>query len=397
MSLQTLAEISCWYGANPDYVLAGGGNTSFKDGETLYVKGSGMSLAEAVPEAFVKMNRKALAAIWEKQYPPSGAERESAVLADMMAARRPGEEQKRPSVETLLHDILPFAFVVHTHPALVNGLTCSVQGEKAMEEIFGDEALWIPSTNPGYILSRTVKTAMDAYRAKHGKNAAIIFLQNHGVFAGADGAEGVKKIYDAIMEKIALRIRRRPDFSGESRETSGAEKERLCGVLAELAGGSAVFLRNNEIAAFVKDRAAFAPVASAFTPDHIVYAGSDPLFVETPLKEGADALREASHQEASHQEAAFQETALLDAWKNHIAKTGKNPKIAAVQGLGIFGVGATGKAAALALELFRDAVRVAVYAESFGGPRFMIREQIDFINNWEAERFRSGVSAKEKE
>ena len=104
MSISALAEIFRHYGANPDYVLAGGGNTSWKNGDTLYVKASGASLADAVPDAFVKMNRKALAAIWEQQYPDSSAERESAVLAGMLAARQAGEEQKRPSVEVLLHD-----------------------------------------------------------------------------------------------------------------------------------------------------------------------------------------------------------------------------------------------------------------------------------------------------
>ena len=126
----------------------------------------------------------------------------------------------------------------------------------------------------------------------------------------------------------------------------------------------------------VKDRAAFAPVASAFTPDHIVYAGSDPLFTEAKA------------------EASLQEAELAEAWKNHAAKTGRKPKIAAVQGLGVFGAGPSEKSAALALELFKDAVKVAVYAESFGGPRFMTEDQIDFINNWEVERFRSSVSAK---
>jgi rhamnose utilization protein RhaD (predicted bifunctional aldolase and dehydrogenase) len=375
MSVSLLVAISRRYGADPDYVLAGGGNTSWKDGDTLYVKGSGQPLANAVPESFVKMDRGLLARIWEKQYPETSAERESAVLADMMAARKAGEEQKRPSVETLLHDILPFAFVVHTHPALVNGLTCSRRGEEAMNELFGESAIWIPATNPGYVLSKTVKTALDAYHARHGRPAALIFLQNHGIFTGADSPEGIHSLYRSVMEKIAGRITRRPDFAGET-TASGGETDALRPALAELAGsggtgGAALFLRNNEIAALVTDRASFAPVASAFSPDHIVYAGSDPLFT-----------------------AAKTAAALREDWRRHVEKTGRNPKIAAVQGRGVFGVGPTEHAAALALDLFRDAARVAVYAESFGGGRFMSREHIDFINNWEVERFRSSVSIK---
>jgi len=68
--------------------------------------------------------------------------------------------------------------------------------------------------------------------------------------------------------------------------------------------------------------------------------------------------------------------------------------IVAVQGLGVFGIGFSERTAILSLELFKDAVKVALYSGFFGGPRFMSRDKIDFINNWEAERFRETVSTK---
>jgi rhamnose utilization protein RhaD (predicted bifunctional aldolase and dehydrogenase) len=365
MSLESLIELSVFYGKNPEYILAGGGNTSWKDGSILYVKKSGTSLAEAAKDSFVRINRKALAVIWDKNYPENSAERESAVLADMMAARCPEDEHKRPSVETVLHDMLPFAFVVHLHPAQVNGLTCSGRGEAAMREIFGNEPVWIPSVNPGYVLSKTVKTAMNAYQSEYHKPASIIFLQNHGIFTGADSVEGIKEQLNMIIDKISVRIKRKPDFSDltityDVDSTIGRK-------IAELSG-SVFFTNGSEINALVKNRSAFTPVSSAFTPDHIVYSGSDPLFIET----------------ADHSN-------ILNAWNDHVQKTGRNPKIIAVQGVGIFAAAATEKAARLALELFIDTIKVAVYAESFGGPFFMTQEQIDFINNWEVERFRSGV------
>jgi rhamnose utilization protein RhaD (predicted bifunctional aldolase and dehydrogenase) len=378
MSIEALIEISRFFGGNPDYVLAGGGNTSWKDGDTLYVKASGKSLAEAAADSFVKMDRNALALIWEKEYPPSGTERESAVLADIMDSRSAGEEEKRPSVEVLLHDIMPFSYVIHLHPALVNGLTCSRRGEEAMREIFGEKAVWIPSTNPGYVLSKRAKTAMDAYSAGRGEAAALVFLQNHGVFVGDNSVDGVKKIYGEIINKIGARIKRRPDFSDEKGRHPDSKNDMCNGdlideitkTLAELAG-AAIFLQAREISSLVKNRASFAPVSSAFTPDHIVYAGSDPLFIEANTAAG-----------------------IRDTWKNHKEKTGRNPKIAAFQGLGVFGAASTDKAASLALDLFIDSVKVAAYSESFGGPRFMTHDEIDFINNWEAERFRANVSAK---
>ena len=57
MSTEILVEFSNRYGKNPAYVLAGGGNTSYKTEDTLWVKGSGTSLAAITEEGFVKMDR----------------------------------------------------------------------------------------------------------------------------------------------------------------------------------------------------------------------------------------------------------------------------------------------------------------------------------------------------
>jgi rhamnose utilization protein RhaD (predicted bifunctional aldolase and dehydrogenase) len=379
MDLTGLITLSRYYGADPDYVAAGGGNTSLKDGSTLFIKGSGTALADITANGFVRMDRDKLALIWEKKYPQDADAREAAVLADMMAAKMPGEEQKRPSVETLLHDMLPFTLVVHTHPALVNGLTCSAGGAEEGRNLFGEKALWIPEVNPGYTLSLAVKDAMEAHARRSGGQAAIILLQNHGVFVGADTAEGIRDIYRYIMDTLGAKITRKPDFSGKTLQYGPSAE--AAAVLAELAGtagadpgpGKVVFERNREIAALVEDAAAFYPVSSAFTPDHIVYSGSSPLFIATGGN--GDMAR-----------------SIRDAWKNHLEKTGRPPKIAALRGIGAFGIGPSEKLARLALELFADTIKVAVYTQAFGGPRFMAADKIDFINNWEVERYRSGIS-----
>ncbi|MDR0602255.1 MAG: class II aldolase/adducin family protein [Treponema sp.] len=376
MSIEELAALSRHYGSDSEYVIAGGGNTSFKDESTLWVKGSGVSLGEIKPDDFVRMDRGKLAAIWKKEYPRDTALREAAVLADMLAARKRGEENKRPSVETLLHDLLPFPWVVHLHPALVNGLACSAEGRDAAERLFGP-VIWIESENPGYVLSIKVKEALEnsggAALSARPVPGNLVFLQNHGVFAAADTPDGIKTLYAMIMDTINTEIRERPGF--EDAVDEYASSAEAGAVLAECANGegggkySVVFARNRAIAGLVADRDAFSPVASAFTPDHIVYAGSDPLFVESPSGSPGEHIRKA--------------------WKDHIAKFGRAPKIAALSKTGVFGIGVSQRAARLAIELFTDAVKVAVYTKSFGGPRFMEADKIAFINNWEAERYRS--------
>ncbi|MDR1095636.1 MAG: class II aldolase/adducin family protein [Spirochaetaceae bacterium] len=384
MSLQELVDISRYYGGNPEYVIAGGGNTSWKDGGDLYVKGSGTALGEIGAEGFVKMDRAALARIWARRYPEDADEREAAVLADMMAARAAGEE-KRPSVETLLHDILPFLYVVHTHPAVVNGVTCSLEGAAAVRRLFDGAGyaspVWIPVINPGYTLSAVVKKEMDGYIKKHGRPAEIIFLQNHGIFVGVNSVAYIKELYRRVIDRIAAEIGRKPDFSGSTGEFGPSAK--LVAPLAEALSAhypDGLFIRfdrNREIARLVRDWPSFAAVSSAFTPDHIVYAGSDPLFIENAVSGGE-----------------VNGKVITDAVSRHCAKMGRPPKIIAVEGVGVYSAGPHKKAADLAFALFEDAVTVAVYTEAFGGPCFMPQDKIDFINNWEVERYRSNVSVK---
>ena len=71
--LNALAAMSQKYGSNKKYVLAGGGNTSYKSDEVLYIKGSGTALATIKPEQFVKMDRSLLAKMWETEYPADEA------------------------------------------------------------------------------------------------------------------------------------------------------------------------------------------------------------------------------------------------------------------------------------------------------------------------------------
>ena len=148
--LTALAKMSNKYGADANYVLAGGGNTSFKNADNLWIKGSGTALATIKPDDFVKMDRALLALMWDKNYPADEDEREAADLADMMDARVKGEN-RRPSVETLLHDLFPQQYILHVHPASVNGLTCSVEGIGRLKingenRLFENETFTVPPT-----------------------------------------------------------------------------------------------------------------------------------------------------------------------------------------------------------------------------------------------------------
>ena len=371
MNLGPLIEMSRRYGSDENYVLAGGGNTSYKENGVMYVKGSGSSLATISPEQFVAMDVAALVDIMRQQYPAamSDDEREEVALHRMMASKLPGEESKRPSVEAILHAMFPQSYVLHVHPPLVNGLTCGKQGAAKCAELFGGEAVWIELTKPGLILSQKCDTEFCSYSQKSGKYPQIVILENHGIFVAADCVEEVDKLMSGVMSTLEAAVIEKPCFDEVPFDRSLACS--AAPALRMLYSGDgmavAVFTANKQVMDFVKDSDSFAQLIKPFSPDHIVYCKDEPLFIGA----GADITAE---------------------FNRYVERKGFKPKIAAIAGLGFFALGDTMKEAIGAQTLFLDAVKVAVYAKSFGGANPLPDEFTDFILNWEVEKYRSKVS-----
>jgi rhamnose utilization protein RhaD (predicted bifunctional aldolase and dehydrogenase) len=364
--LSKLVALSRRYGADPEWVLAGGGNTSFKDSNTLYVKASGASLGSIESGGFCSIDRSKLDAMWQASYPADTEARETAALADLMAARGPGES-KRPSVETLMHGLFPQAYVVHTHPSAVNGITCGQGGKAAFERLFGEEGIWVPFVDPGYILAHAVREALEAFRARKGRAPAIMLMQNHGLLVAGESPEDVEALSARVMTAVLAAAGRRPDLG--ARAADGRALSEAVDLISRLSGTEAAisFRCDGETLARAFSATAFTPLSSAFTPDHIVYAGHEFLLAETL-------------------------GSIEAAWAAYIKRNAVPPRIIVVKGLGAFACAKSPAAAETALLLYADACKIAVYAESFGGPLHMTKEKIDFIRNWEVEKYRSSVS-----
>ena len=276
MDLSTLVKMSNTYGSNPAYVLAGGGNTSVKDDTTLYVKGSGTQLATIKAEEFVEMSRARLNEIMKTDYPEDDVKRESLYLADVMAAVTDADKTKRPSVEALLHNLFAYTYVLHVHPTLVNGLTCGKGAKELSEQLLGKDVLWIDICKPGYTLARICYEKMNAYKEEYGKDVQVLLLQNHGIFVAANTVEEIGALFDGVISKLEKQVKRTADVS----DAVTSEKEQAAEKLSRLLGHAVEVVPVAEADHFVKDKAAAAPLLKPFTPDHIVYCGPYPLFVE---------------------------------------------------------------------------------------------------------------------
>ncbi len=359
MALSVITKLSNCYGANPDFVLAGGGNTSCKDEKYLYVKPSGVSLAKITEKDFVKMERAIIRECFSWSDFADANEREAKVKSLMAYAVAPGSSG-RPSVEAPLHELMDFTFVVHLHPAMVNGMTCGKDGAAKCAELF-PQALWVEYVDPGFTLAKVVYDKVQDYKKANGSAPAVIFLQNHGVFVGGDSAEAIDKAYANIMDTLkAYYAKMNIDPAADVYEAAAAEDvmeiaPALRGILA--APGSVVSVRSSK---------AFAPAAGPLTPDHIVYAKSYALTCEEPTAEAVDAFA---------------------------AVKGYKPKVVCVPGKALFAAGNNANGAATTMALAYDAARVERLAGAFGGANYLSDKHRSFIENWEVESYRSKVAA----
>jgi len=371
--IQQLIEISQFYGRDSRFVIAGGGNTSYKNAEKIWVKASGSSLAAITEEGFAVLDRAKLNLMSDKVYSANAAEREEQVKNDLADATI--TKGKRPSVETSMHNVIDFAFVVHMHPTLVNGLMCANNAQADLQKLFGAKALYIEYTDPGYVLFKKVEDAIKAFRAEDGAEPAVIWLQNHGIFVAANSIEEVKVLYTKVLDTLEKAVKF--PVPSEERATCNCTEQILPGIRMILSkeGLKTLKVRKNALVKhFYDTEEAQAKIAKPFTPDAIVYCKSNYIFLN-------DEEPEVVLAEAAKQIPAF------------TAKFGYQPKVILIKGIGLVVVGDNAAQCDIILDVFEDAMKIAYYSESFGGAHPMTQAQIDFIDNWEVENYRRSVAA----
>ena len=114
---------------------------------------------------------------------------------------------RRPSVEILFHALIPDALVLHTHPLVANALTCNADAEALVARLFGDDAVFVPYTDPGVPLAREVEARRTAYTARTGKPApGITFLGNHGIIVSGNSAAELTERAERLTATIAAAI-----------------------------------------------------------------------------------------------------------------------------------------------------------------------------------------------
>ena len=385
-------------GRQPDLVMHGGGNTSCKSVTTdllgnridvLCVKGSGWDLGtiEAPGLPAVRLDR-----LLELESLDGLSDEE---MVNVQRANLLDSAAPNPSVETLLHAFLPHKFIDHTHATPFLALANLPDAEAIMGEIFGGEMVYVPYVMPGFDLART---AAACFRDR--PESIGMLLGKHGHFTWGPDA---KTSYDRVIEQTNrveewFAERRRPVVFSGTRLSAGSTGSFLSRLRGELADDDAkhahmpVFdiINDDQTMGFLEreDLPDLAATGVA-TPDHVIRIKPFPLVLDLADAEGPReqlAARIAGY--ANDYKSYFDEQSRKTAQPKTMLSA--RPKLIWARGVGVIGVGQTGREARVVTDLAQQNIRVMLDGAVAGGFEPIGVEDLFDMEYWSLEQAKLG-------
>ena len=373
---------ACVYGSqllgrDPALVLHGGGNTSVKRPfhditgqriDALYVKGSGWDLATIERAGFAPLRHDRLLELLAL---------DSLSDMDMMrelSAACLNPAAPAPSVETLLHALIPHKAVQHSHADAIVTLTNTADGERRVEDVYGTDVLIIPYVMPGFDLAKVVSQMWDDDRY------CGMVLLNHGLFTFADTTKEAYERHVALISRAEAWLDEHAPIAAPTDEPPPpcrclrlAELRRQ---LSEVAGKPLIARRHwtPQIARFVArpDLESLAD-RGPLTPDHVLRTKRTAL-VGTDIKAYTEAYTGYFSDNAARTGARLE---MLD----------PAPRILLDPEIGLLGIGETAKAAAIATEIYAHTMPVLERAEDhLGGYVALLPEDVFDVEYWSLEQ-----------
>jgi NAD(P)-dependent dehydrogenase (short-subunit alcohol dehydrogenase family)/ribulose-5-phosphate 4-epimerase/fuculose-1-phosphate aldolase len=262
---------------------------------------------------------------------------------------------------------------------MVNAIMCSREAGKTITRLFKNDVMFVEYTDPGYVLSGVVDQRISEFKKKHGKHPQIIFLENHGLFVGADNVEEIKELHKQIIETIR----------SELEETLKIEKKtidtRITGILPAIRmmmtgeGVKTAGIRNNSLMEYYSESIErFREVSIPATPDMVVFCKPSWLYIENTTSV-EDLINEVKKK--------------INDFK---IKHDYYPKILVLKNIGVIGLDENDHSLSMLLDVFEDLLKVNHYAKKFGGYKPLTPEHIEFIDEWEVEKFRRNILKKDR-
>lgn len=372
-------------GADEDLVMHGGGNTSVKctvpdffgdPVEVLHVKGSGWDLATIEAPGFPAVRLAETCRLAELDT-LSDIDMTRQLRSFMLDPTGPS-----PSVEAILHAILPARFVDHTHADAVVTLTNTPDGERLTRELYPD-CLVLPYVMPGFVLSKQV---FEAIRGVNLDDFAGIILLHHGVFTwGEDGRTAYERMIELVDRaerhlaesgagghvKSAAEGATGPDLLGLARirrAVSAARGRPQLAVLDDSADARGWAGRDD-----VGEIASRGPI----TPDHVIRTKRVPVVVDAAVQGDVPAV-----------------AAYVDAYGDYFGEHHQDgqtmldpaPRAAVWRDRGTIAFGTTPKECRIIDDIARHTRRAIQSAEAFGGWSALSPRDIFELEYWSLEQ-----------
>lgn len=375
-------------GSNEDLVMHGGGNTSVKamtqdffgnELEVLYVKGSGWDLKTIEKPGFpaIKLKETRMLANLETLSDTDMTKQLRALMLDPTAPS--------PSVEAILHAILPATFIDHTHTDAVVTLSNNPQGEAILSKLYPD-CMVLPYVMPGFILSKQVN---DAIKQNDPGNYKGIILMHHGVFTYSDEAkvayedmiELVTRAEDYIAANgtISLPQAQHPvdliDLARIRKAVSNARGSAQLAILDQTpdAQGYAALENVDHIA-----------TRGPITPDHVIRTKRVPAIISTSPAEGVPEVEQyVADYQAYFAANSGPELKILD----------PAPRVGLWRNVGSIAFGSSAKECGIISDIARHTRWAVQVGESIGGWEALPEEDIFELEYWVLEQAKLGKSS----
>ncbi len=346
--LADFIKISKYSGERFDLIQAGGGNSSVKnDDGTMYIKASGVCLSD-VDDNFgyaIIQNRELLKIFNNEEIYHAEKRMNDKIMADYIAKVNLTPNFK-PSIETLLHSML-CKYTLHTHPVLVNAITNRKEWKEILIKIFGQNIMLIDYKTPG------ISLALELREKIKNKKANIIFLQNHGLIVTSDVVDDIKKLTEYVLDKIEKFLNvdmSKYNLTNEVSEYINANSSTH--YIAYLSDDS--YLNDNLSSPYI--------FSKPFCPDKMVYCGVSSLLLQDNISEKIEDYKKRYHD---------------------------IPKIVLYKGY-LFFIAKNIKKAKEIEEVFKFHLMALIYSQT-KEINFLPQEEIQYIGNWEAEKYRQNI------
>jgi len=378
-------------GRNPELVLHGGGNTSVKstekdffgdDVELCHVKGSGWDLATIEREGFSPVRMSALLKMAEL---PTMSDSDM-VLQQCAAMTNPNAPAA--SIEAILHAIIPFKFVDHSHANAISALTCSKDGEARVKEVFGHRVIIVPYVMPGFILAKAVYELIKG-RDLRAEGIDGLVLLKHGLFTFADDAKTSYELHIELVTKAEQYLVGKASLPVNLAESQSVAVSALLS-LAQLRKAVSVKRGFPQIARLLNSESqiGYTRIGSAaqrgpLTPDHSIRTKRIPAVVGEDIAAG---VQQYADDYAEYFKRSAKGETMLDA----------APRFVLWQGHGIVAFGDTVRDANIVADIATHTANTIALAEATGGWEPLPEKDIFEIEYWELEqaKLRKGPARK---